>query len=225
MLNRKHRITIFTGNYGSGKTEIALNAALALKRSGAQQVMLADFDIINPYFRSALHRDLLESSGIEFLQPPYALTNVDMPVLSADVLSIFERHELQTFIDVGGDDTGAAAIGQFKRFFEREGCDLLYVINALRPLSSNADDIISMLNEIAGRVHMLPSGLINNTNLQDETTAELLLDGQRVVEDVSKRTGIPVWGIGARPDIIPQLPEALQPLCFEVERKMRIDWL
>ena len=225
MLTRRHRITVFTGNYGSGKTEIALNTALALKRSGAAQVMLADFDIINPYFRSALHRDLLESSGIEFLQPPYALTNVDMPVLSADVLSIFERHELQTFIDVGGDDTGAAAIGQFKRFFEREGCDMLYVINALRPLSSNADDIISMMNEIAARIHMQPSGLINNTNLQDETTAEDVLLGQKVVEEVSARTGIPVWGIGVKPELILQLPDELRQLCFEVERKMKIEWL
>ena len=53
-----HRITIITGHYGTGKTEFAVNLALALARE-RPRVMLADLDIVNPYFRSRERRDLL----------------------------------------------------------------------------------------------------------------------------------------------------------------------
>ena len=46
-----HRISIITGHYGTGKTELAVNLALALAAEGSQ-VMLADLDIVNPYFRA-----------------------------------------------------------------------------------------------------------------------------------------------------------------------------
>ena len=41
---------VLTGNYGSGKTELALN--LALRFSEQYRTTLVDLDIVNPYFRS-----------------------------------------------------------------------------------------------------------------------------------------------------------------------------
>ena len=46
-----HRVSIITGHYGTGKTELSVNLALALAAEG-KRVMLADLDIVNPYFRS-----------------------------------------------------------------------------------------------------------------------------------------------------------------------------
>ena len=45
------RITIFTGHYGSGKTENAINYALKLKEQG-EEVVIVDLDIVNPYYRT-----------------------------------------------------------------------------------------------------------------------------------------------------------------------------
>lgn len=42
-----HRVSILTGHYGTGKTEVSVNLALALAAEG-EQVMLADLDIVNP---------------------------------------------------------------------------------------------------------------------------------------------------------------------------------
>ncbi len=56
-------VTIFTGAYGSGKTELALNIALKLKQK-YDDVALVDFDIVNPYFRSSEHKAMLED-GVE----------------------------------------------------------------------------------------------------------------------------------------------------------------
>ena len=45
------RILLFAGHYGSGKTNIAVNYALYLKEQG-KDVVIADMDIVNPYFRT-----------------------------------------------------------------------------------------------------------------------------------------------------------------------------
>lgn len=224
MMDFNCRIAAFVGNYGSGKTEIALNAAHQLRQAGAGEVMLVDLDIVNPYFRSSTQRAQLISEGIEVEQPSFALTTVDIPALPASILRIFERPALRVIIDVGGNDVGAAALGQYLPYLEREGCDLLYVINAFRPLSSNADDIIEMMGEIQGRARVAITGLINNSNLQGETCARDIADAHEIVREVSRRTRIPIRGVGALPGLIPQLPPELRALAFPVERRLALEW-
>ena len=56
------RVTLFAGHYGSGKTNIAVNYALRLAREG-KKVVIADLDIVNPYFRSRERRAMLEQAG------------------------------------------------------------------------------------------------------------------------------------------------------------------
>ena len=41
------RITVFLGYYGSGKTELAVNYALYLKKLG-KEVTIVDYDFVNP---------------------------------------------------------------------------------------------------------------------------------------------------------------------------------
>ncbi len=224
MIKRHGRITAFVGNYGSGKTEIALSTAYDLRAAGQSEVALVDLDIVNPYFRSSTQRAQLLSAGIEVEQPSFALTTVDIPSLPASILRIFERPALQVIIDVGGNDVGAAALGQYRPYLEREGCDLLYVINAFRPLSSNADDIIEMMAEIQGRARVAITGLVNNTNLQSETSAADIAAGHAIVSEVAARTGIPVRGIGALPELIPELPPELRALAFPVTRRLAPEW-
>ena len=45
------RLTILCGHYGSGKTNVAVNLALAIKEK-VERVTVADLDIVNPYFRT-----------------------------------------------------------------------------------------------------------------------------------------------------------------------------
>ena len=45
------RVTLFMGHYGSGKTFVSVNYALALKKLG-KKVSVYDLDIVNPYFRT-----------------------------------------------------------------------------------------------------------------------------------------------------------------------------
>ena len=84
----KDRIIIFCGNYGSGKTEIALNTALKLRSDGFKTA-LVDLDIVNPYFRSSEHGQMLAEHGIRLIAPTFAGTTVDVPALPAEVQTIF----------------------------------------------------------------------------------------------------------------------------------------
>ncbi|MBQ9624859.1 MAG: hypothetical protein IJR47_02000, partial [Clostridia bacterium] len=76
-------VLAIVGAYGSGKTEISLNLAAALSRE--RRTVLADLDIVNPYFRSSEKISEMEALGVEVIPPVLANTNVDSPMLSPKV--------------------------------------------------------------------------------------------------------------------------------------------
>ena len=105
-----NRFIVITGNYGSGKTELSLN--LALHFAKGEKTTLVDLDIVNPYFRTGEKADMLQDSGVRVLMPTFAMTTVDIPALPAEIQSVFEVPSDRVIFDVGGDDTGAAALGR-----------------------------------------------------------------------------------------------------------------
>ena len=100
-----HRVTVVTGHYGTGKTEFAVNLALALA-AGGERVMLADLDIVNPYFRSRERRELLEEAGVRLVATPRALADADVPALPAELHTVLEDRSVRGVLDVGGDPSG-----------------------------------------------------------------------------------------------------------------------
>ena len=81
------RVTLFAGHYGSGKTNLAVNFALKMQKSG-RNVKIADLDIVNPYFRTKDSAKVLNDAGIELISPAFANTNLDLPALPAEVYSL-----------------------------------------------------------------------------------------------------------------------------------------
>ncbi len=219
-----NRFIVLTGNYGSGKTEIALNLALSSAGSG-QKTTLVDLDIVNPYFRSGEKRQEMEAAGIRVLMPTYALTTVDIPALPAEIQSVFELPSDRVVFDVGGDDTGAAALGRYHPAFEaRKECTVTaLVVNCMRPLTQNTDDITDLAKRIENRSRMKISMLINNTNLADETTAEMVEEGERVILACAERLEISNAVTAAKEEIIGQICSSL-PL-MTVRRYMVPEWM
>ena len=218
----ERKFTVLTGNYGSGKTEIALN--MAFQQAAVQRTTLVDLDIVNPYFRSGEKAEQLREKGIRVLMPTFALTTVDIPALPAEIQSVFETKADKVIFDVGGDDTGAAALGRYYPSFmkNRENTSVLLVVNCMRPLTRNADDVLELAERIQARGRLALDGIINNTNLGDQTLPEMVLEGERIALACADRLGIPAVTSGVR-SILEQCTLHTAPLYME--RYMNPEWM
>lgn len=185
------RISIFTGHFGSGKTEVAVNYAIKLSERH-NPIAIVDFDIVNPFFRTADARKNLEEKGILVLAPMYANTNVDVPSLPAEINMLFEKKEYRAVFDVGGDDLGAKVLSRYNEEILNDDYEMFFVINTRRPMTLSEKGIEKMIREIEESSRLKVTWLVNNTNLLGETGAEDVLEGGAIIEEVSRRLGIPV---------------------------------
>lgn len=186
------KITVITGHYGSGKTNLAVNLAVNAAQEG-KSVAVVDLDIVNPYFRTADFRELFQQQGIKLVAPDYANSNLDIPSLQFD-LELLARSEDCLIIDVGGDDAGAFALGRFSAVLNAMGCelDMLYVINQRRFLTSTADEALALMYEIEAAARMKHTGIVNNTNLGEETTADVVDQSEEFAAEAAMKAGLPL---------------------------------
>lgn len=189
------RINIFVGHYGTGKSEIAVNAALAVK-SRTDKVVLADMDIVNPFFRSLDAKEMLESRGIIVLAPLFANTNVDVPALVPEIEAAIRNRENSVILDVGGDEDGARVLGRYRNHIEDDEYDMFFVINRARPLANNLEDVLKYMDEIQEASRLKVTKLISNTHYLDQTTEEDVRYGLELTRQVSEKTGIPIAAVG-----------------------------
>ena len=77
---------------------------------------------------------------------------------------------------VRGDDRGALALGRLAPAIIKENdYDMLMVINCFRPLTRKAAEVIEVMREIEHAGGIKFTGLVNNSNLGEETTPEDVL--------------------------------------------------
>ena len=78
-------------------------------------------------------RNVLMKNGIKVVANNYASSNVDMPTMPLDILSVFNNDNSVVVFDVGGDDDGALALGQYKQYLINTvmRCILLLIQNVL----------------------------------------------------------------------------------------------
>lgn len=186
-----HRLTIVTGHYGTGKTEFSVNLALALAREHPD-VTLADLDIVNPYFRSRERKALLAQHGVTLISSSQACTDADVPSLPPQLLGLLDDPSRRGVLDIGGDPVGARVLARFRPRIAKEDHQLLFVLNANRPEVRQRDDAIRYLRSIEAVTGLSCTGIVNNTHLCGETTAEDIRKGAVLAAAVSEETGIPL---------------------------------
>lgn len=186
------RITVITGHYGCGKTNLSVNLALKAAKIW-DSVTVVDLDIVNPYFRTADFKKLFEENGINLIAPDFANTNLDVPSVQFDIEHLAAGDGC-LIIDVGGDDAGAFALGRHAQALSNYGdeLDMLYVINQRRNLTESADDAVSLMYEIETAARLKHTAVVNNTNLGCETTADIIAHSAAFADDVSSKTGLPL---------------------------------
>ena len=199
------RLTLFAGHYGSGKTNIAVNYALALAGEG-KPVCIADLDIVNPYFRTADSAKELEAAGVTLISPQFANSNVDLPALPAQSYRLVQDKNSYGVMDIGGDDRGAYALGRYVPAMKEEGnYRMVFVANCYRPLTRTPQEALEVMREIEAACGLRFTDLINNSNLGPETDARTVLDSVDYVNQLSALSGLPVWLTTAEATVARQL--------------------
>jgi tRNA uridine 5-carbamoylmethylation protein Kti12 len=217
------RLTIVLGHYGTGKTEIAINYARYIKETG-HDVDIVDLDIVNPYFRSReVRRELFDKWGIKVIGADEKYMNADMPALSRDIYSVIQDKEKYAVFDVGGDDAGAIAFGQYHNIISNKDVDVLFIVNVNRPFTKDADSVIKYIKLVENAARISVTHLVNNTHLSYDTSIEDVIKGQKVVEEVSRITGIPVKMTAAKRDITERLIEMGYEV-FPIDLYMKAPW-
>ena len=217
------RITIFAGHYGSGKTNIAVNYALRL-REEYDKVSIADLDIVNPYFRTKDSEKYLEAKGIHLISSEYANSNVDVPALPAEAYSIIDDLSVRAVVDVGGDDRGALALGRYTpSIIEQNDYEYLLVINKFRPLTPNCASTLEVMREIEIACGMKFTGIVNNSDLGDETTAEDVLSSIGYAEEISKASSLPIRMTTVKEDLFDTLKDKVAN-CTPIKLYVKQSW-
>ena len=211
-MNKFKRLTLLCGHYGSGKTNVAVNLAFYLKEQ-YNNVVVADLDIVNPYFRTKDSIEDFKARGIELICSEYANTNVDIPALPANMYRLTADKDITAVIDVGGDDRGAYALGRLVPEIKAENnFDMLMVINGYRPLTPDAQSTIEVMREIEEACKLKFTGLVNNSNIGDETTTEDIIKSIGYANEVSRVSGLPIVITSVKADLYDELKDKIDNL-------------
>jgi hypothetical protein len=186
----EERIVLIVGNYGSGKTEVAVN--LAIRLCERQRVSIADLDIVNPYFRCREAREEMESFGIHVINPQGEFHAADLPIILPEIRGAVLDGEGTLIFDVGGDDVGARVLSSLADVLADGACAMLQVVNARRPFTETVEGCLRIRREIEAASRLRVTGLVSNTHLLEETDAPTVLDGLRLAREVGKAAGLPV---------------------------------
>ncbi|WP_339062535.1 hypothetical protein [Tepidibacillus marianensis] len=225
-MQNRSRITIITGHFGSGKTEISINLALEQSKF-YKKVALTDLDVINPYFRSREVSSLLAENGIELIAPKGQLATADLPIVSGEIHRVLHDPQYQLIIDVGGDKDGATVLGQYYNELKDQDYQMIFVVNTNRPYVSTVIRIRETIENIEKVSRLKVSGLINNTNLGVETNLEDITIGFELTMEASKELQIPFLYTTISDELMGVIPNqtfGLEHSIKPIHRYMRLPW-
>lgn len=194
---------VMIGNYGSGKTELAMNFAMKAAQHGRTELL--DLDMVNTYFRLAEHGKLVNMKEIRLVSPNYACSGIETLSLPAEVASAFAMDWDTVVFDVGGDAVGSTALGRYHEDFMALApgeLEVLNVVNIRRPLAGTVEKIIHLQEEMELHSRLKITGMINNTNLAQMTGPDELRDGYEMIKQVSQITGVPVAYTSGRKELL-----------------------
>ena len=184
------RKLIITGHYGSGKTEFAVSLAMLLAARNTGKLAIIDLDIVNPYFRTRERREMLEDAGVPVFGSIFKTeVTAELPALGAELRAPLEDRGCRVIIDAGGNDSGALVLNQFMKYFMDEETAVLAVINANRPETRDVTGAKNHITAIEGITNLKVTGIINNSHLLRETTADNVIKGHELCKCVCRAVG------------------------------------
>ncbi|MFO7676036.1 MAG: cobalamin biosynthesis protein CbiA [bacterium] len=218
------RVCAFGGGFGSGKSEVAVNFAVALVSAG-RRVRLADLDIVNPYFRSREAREPLRAAGVELLLPSEEMMSADMPVIPPEVRGALASGGGTLVLDLGGGPVGARVMASIADALVPGECDGMFVLNSRRPFTSTVAGAVRMMRDIERVSGLTMNRVVVNSHLIDETDAGVVGEGVTLAREVCAETGASVAFVAVERELAGRLDRAAAgyPLLL-IDRRLLKPW-
>lgn len=220
-----HHVIAVTGALGSGKTEFTMSIAKALSEFD-KKVVLADMDIINPYFCLRTMVLNLERGNLSILNPPGNVKWGDMSYINPAIRTKIYDDSAQLILDIGGDANGALALKQYEPEIRGAGYDLIFVINPYRTHTRTLKELSDMRRELEDIAGLEVTAVVANPHFMDQTKAEDSVEGIKRVSRFAKEMGLEMlFGI-AENSIAAEVREKLDPeyKLWVLDREILLPW-
>jgi hypothetical protein len=198
-------IMALVGGFGSGKTEVSVNLAKFLAFEKTVPVSIADFDLVNPYFRTREAVAEMEAMGIRVIVPRGGQFYADLPILMPEIKGAIENNNGRLILDVGGDSQGTRALGSLSAVFVPGQYDMWMVLNSRRPQTSDVAGCVKTMQRIENTARLKFTGLISNSHMIDETDADVITEGYRLAREVERETGLPLVFVSAKKSVLEKI--------------------
>jgi hypothetical protein len=218
---------VLVGDYGSGKTEVAVNLSLHLaQNTSSSPVAIADLDLVNPYFRCREAHEPLEERGIRVVMPEGGHQFADLPILLPQVKGLLQDHKTLSVLDVGGDEVGSRVLAALAPAFDPLRHHFLFVVNTSRPFNDTAKGVHNTIRRIESTSGLSITGLVSNTHMMDETTGQMVMEGLELTRQVASTLAVPVFLVAVMEGVLEEKDqqEIIEPL-MTMNRIMVPPWL
>lgn len=181
-------IEAYVGEYASGKSELAINRALGLKLQGSL-VTLVDLDTVEPFYTLRPLKKMLEEKGLIIVgyssENAFGLGETGAMLNPAARWALWREGDV--ILDIGYGVFGARTLNLVEGANESTELRVLAVINFTRPMTGSRERIINYINSL-GRV----DAIVANTHLGDQTTVDIIKQGNHEILSVARELNIPV---------------------------------
>lgn len=199
------RIMALVGGFGSGKTEVSVNLAKYLASDREAPVTIADFDLVNPYFRTREAVTEMEAMGIRVIVPRGGQFYADLPILLPEIKGAVEKVDGILILDIGGDAQGTRALGSLAEVFIPGEYDMWMVLNSRRPQTSDSAGCLETMKRIEHSARLKFTGLVSNSHMIEETDIDVLMEGYRLARAVGEKTGLPLVFLSAKGSLLDRI--------------------
>lgn len=101
---------------------------------------------------------------------------------------------------------------------------LLFVVNTFRPGTETAEEIIGLFHSLQSISRLQISGIINNSNLQDATVPEDLLDSETIVAAAAEKLAVPFLGNCIAEHLAAAVKDRIQSPLYPIARLEQLNW-
>ncbi|QJW48695.1 hypothetical protein HA075_25515 [bacterium BFN5] len=181
-------IEAYVGEYASGKSENAVNRAIALRNQG-MSVTLVDLDTVEPCYTIRPIKKELEAMGIEVVawetRDTMGLGEAGSVIKGSMRWALKRKGNI--VLDIGYGVHGAEIFNLIEGAWENPFLKIIAVINMSRPFTADVESVLEYIKTL-GRI----DALLNNTHMDEETTVDIVQKGAKGVTEAASMLGLPV---------------------------------